>query len=94
MLPSSPWLRASGRVTAIVKADPAVDYVSWFSGSWGTSNYMYIPISLKPRKERDPASVVVKRLREALAVVPGVKIDLMANRTINISGGNSKYSTP
>jgi HAE1 family hydrophobic/amphiphilic exporter-1 len=79
------------QVAAIVKADPAVDYVSWFSGSWGTSNYMYMPISLKPRKERDPASVVVKRLREALTVVAGVKIDLRANRTINISGGNSKY---
>ena len=55
---------------------------------------MVMPISLKPRKERDGAPVVVKRLRAALAVVPGVTIDLRAQRNINISGGSSKYEYP
>ena len=46
---------------------------------------------MKPKKQRDAAPVVIKRLREALAVVPGVKIDLRAMKSINISSGNSKY---
>ena len=52
---------------------------------------MFMPIALKPRKERDGAPVVIKRLREALAVVPGVKIEFRAGKNINISGGSSKY---
>ena len=86
-------LERQRQVAAIVRADPAVDSVSWFDGNWrGSSNYWFMPIQLKPRKERDAAPVVIKRLREALAVVPGVKIDLRAQRSIEISTGSSKYA--
>ena len=46
---------------------------------------MYMVITLKPKKQRDAAPVVIRRLRQAVAVVPGITTDFTGRRRTSTS---------
>jgi HAE1 family hydrophobic/amphiphilic exporter-1 len=78
---------------AILQKDPAVDAfmssVGGGSSSAGFNSGRFF-IRLKPRSERDPADVVVQRLRHKLAVVPGLKVYPQQLPSIRIGGSLTK----
>ena len=72
-------------VAAIIAKDPAVAaFMSTVTGGNGGRCF----VRLKPRNQRDPAAVVVQRLRRALAVVPGMRAYPQQLPAIQI-GGNA-----
>ncbi|MBD9642418.1 multidrug efflux RND transporter permease subunit MdtC [Pantoea sp. PNT02] len=76
----------------IIKADPAVDNVTGFTGGSRTnSGSMFV--SLKPLSERsESAQEVIARLRIKLAKEPGANIYLNAVQDIRIGGRESNAS--
>ncbi|MGM3173512.1 multidrug efflux RND transporter permease subunit MdtC [Dickeya lacustris] len=73
----------------IVRADPAVENVTGFTGGMRTnSGSMFI--SLKPLSQRDAsAQQVITRLRAKLANEPGANLYLMAVQDVRIGGRES-----
>jgi len=68
----------------ILSRDPAVEYINSTVGAGGpnvTANYGRLFIALKPRKEREPAAVVMARLRQKATQVPGCRRFSRASRT-------------
>lgn len=77
----------------LLQADPAVEYINSTVGSGGpnpTANYGRLFISLKPKKERDPAPVVIARLRQTALQVPGLQAFFQSIQNLNIGGRISK----
>ena len=79
------------RFVDIVKADPAVDAATAFTGGGGgrgtTSNTGRMFVSLKPRAERKlSADEVIARLRPKLAQVPGATLFLQATQDVRLGG--------
>ncbi|ORM68708.1 multidrug efflux RND transporter permease subunit MdtC [Pantoea rwandensis] len=76
----------------IIKADPAVDNVTGFTGGSRTnSGSMFV--SLKPLSERsESAQEVIARLRTKLAKEPGANLYLNAVQDIRIGGRESNAS--
>jgi multidrug efflux pump len=82
------------RYAEILKADPAVDTVTLFTGGGGgrgtTANTGRGFISLKPREERKiSADEVITRLRPKLAQVPGATLYLQAVQDVRLGGRSS-----
>ncbi len=80
-------------LAAILKADPAVDFVNSTVGVTGiiaTNNNGRLFIGLKPAKERDPAPVVIARLRQKATQVPGIQAFFQSIQNLNIGGRPSK----
>jgi hydrophobe/amphiphile efflux-1 (HAE1) family protein len=85
-------------VVKIVMADPAVQAVGSFfgGGAFGASlNNGRMFISLKPKgsgkdERRDSAAMVIARLRQKLAKIPGVQLFLMPGQDIRVGGRMSK----
>ncbi|SFJ84193.1 hydrophobic/amphiphilic exporter-1, HAE1 family [Bosea sp. OK403] len=77
------------RVSAIVKADPAVDYLNANIGGFNATSNGFMFISLKPKEERDKAEVVIARLRRATAEVPGITAVFQQVQNINLNAGRS-----
>ncbi len=75
------------RVAEIVKADPAVDYVTSNIGGFNAVNAGFMFIALKPKAERDPANVVIGRLRRATSEVPGMTAVFQQVQNINLNAG-------
>jgi HAE1 family hydrophobic/amphiphilic exporter-1 len=75
------------RVAEIVRADPAVDYLTSNIGGFNAVNAGFMFIALKPKAERDPASVVIGRLRRATAEVPGMTAVFQQVQNINLNAG-------
>ncbi|HWV41451.1 efflux RND transporter permease subunit [Pseudorhodoplanes sp.] len=81
------------KIDEIVRRDPAVDYINSTVGAGGpntTANYARTFVVLKPKKERDPMPVVIRRLMRATADVPGVRLFPRPIQNINIGGRISK----
>ena len=79
------------RVCAILAEDPAVDAFQAFLGRGGGSlNTGRAFMSLKPRHERDPAPVVMARLRQKIGAIPGISFYPQARQDLNIGGISSK----
>ena len=81
------------RFLAIVKADPAVEHVTGFTGG-SQRNRAQMFMSLKPLAERDvSAEQVVARLRTALAKEPGANLFMVPVQDIRIGGreSNAQY---
>ena len=81
------------QVNAIIAADPAIDaFQSSIGGGrgGGSLNTGRAFINLKPREQRDPASVVMLRLRQKTAAIPGVTLYPQARQDLNIGGISSK----
>ncbi|NVN86400.1 MAG: efflux RND transporter permease subunit [Rhodopseudomonas sp.] len=80
-------------LTQILKTDPAVDYINSTVGSGGpnpTANYGRLFIALKPANEREPAAVVMARLRQKATAVPGLQAFFQSIQNLNIGGRPSK----
>jgi len=75
------------QLAEIAQRDPAVTGVVSFVGAGtinATPNTGRLTIALKPRRERDPASVVIARLQAAMAGVPGMSVFMQAVQDIQI----------
>ncbi|HEY9250823.1 MAG TPA: efflux RND transporter permease subunit, partial [Rariglobus sp.] len=79
------------QVVAIIGADPAVENFQAFLGRGGGSlNTGRAFINLKPRDRRDPAPVVMARLRKKVGAIPGISYFPQARQDLNIGGISSK----
>jgi hydrophobic/amphiphilic exporter-1 (mainly G- bacteria), HAE1 family len=77
----------------VLKSDPAVDYINSTVGSGGpnpTANYGRLFIALKPQKTRDPAPIVIGRLRQKATQIPGMQAFFQSIQNLNIGGRISK----
>jgi HAE1 family hydrophobic/amphiphilic exporter-1 len=77
----------------ILSRDPAVEYINSTVGAGGpnaTTNNGRLFIALKPRKERDSATVVMARLRQQSTQVPGMQAFFQSIQNLNIGGRPSK----
>jgi multidrug efflux pump len=77
----------------IVKADPAVNTVTAFTGG-GATNAGFVFVSLKPLAQRGvSADTVIARLRKPLGRVAGASLFLQAAQDIRVGGrsGNAQY---
>jgi len=80
-------------MAAIVKADPAVENVTAFTGG-GARNGGFMFVALKPRRERDvTADQLNARLRVKTARVPGANLFLVPAQDIRVGGraANAQY---
>jgi HAE1 family hydrophobic/amphiphilic exporter-1 len=80
-------------LTDILNRDPAVEYINSTVGAGGpnvTANYGRLFIALKPRNEREPAAVVMARLRQKATQVPGMQAFFQSIQNLNIGGRPSK----
>jgi HAE1 family hydrophobic/amphiphilic exporter-1 len=80
-------------LTDILSQDPAVESINSTVGSGGpnvTANYARLFIALKPRKEREPAAIVMARLRQKATQVPGMQAFFQSIQNLNIGGRPSK----
>jgi multidrug efflux pump len=81
------------RAAAIVEADPAVSGVASLVGAGAVNpspNVGRLAITLKPRRERDTAAIVVARLERALAPIPGLTTYLQPVQDIQIGARVSR----
>ena len=80
------------RFLAIVQEDPAVEYVTGFTGG-GRPNSAMMFMSLKPLAERKASSdEVINRLRGKLKDEPGARLFMMAQSDVRIGGRQSSGS--
>ncbi|OJX28227.1 MAG: multidrug transporter subunit MdtC [Burkholderiales bacterium 68-12] len=80
------------RFLAIVQQDPAVEYVTGFTGGW-QRNAASMYLTLKPLAERKVSSdEVISRLRQQLRNEPGARLFMMLQRDIRIGGRQSSAS--
>src|SRR4030088_1387512 len=80
-------------ITDILSLDPAVEYINSTVGAGGpnpTANFGRLFIALKPRKERDSATVVMARLRQKATQVPGMQAFFQGIHNLNIGGRAAK----
>ncbi|MGB6351022.1 MAG: efflux RND transporter permease subunit [Pseudolabrys sp.] len=81
------------KVAAIVRADPAVDYVNSTAGAGGPNsagNSGRMLVALKPRDQRDSQQTILARLRRTANVVPGLAIYFQPIQNINLGGKLAK----
>jgi multidrug efflux pump subunit AcrB len=86
------------KVVKIVMADPAVQAVGSFFGGGAFAaalNNGRMFISLKPKgfgkdERKDEAGIVIARLRQKLAKIPGTQLFLQPNQDIRVGGRMSK----
>ena len=77
------------KVAEIVRGDPAVAYVNSTVGAGGpnsTGNSGRMLVALKPKNERESATVVMQRLRQKANVLPGIQIFFQSIQNINLGG--------
>jgi HAE1 family hydrophobic/amphiphilic exporter-1 len=81
------------KLDKIVREDPAVEFLNTTVGAGGpnpTANYGRMFIGLKPKDQRDPALVVMTRLRQKTAQVPGMQAFFQSIQNLNVGGRTSK----
>jgi len=80
-------------LVAILRTDPAIDYINSTVGAGGpnpTTNNGRLFVALKDRKVRDPAPVVIARLRQKATQIPGMLVFFQSLQNLNIGGRPSK----
>ncbi|MCX7341447.1 MAG: efflux RND transporter permease subunit [Hyphomicrobiales bacterium] len=77
------------RLAEIIRADPAVDYMTVNIGGFNSVNTGFLFISLKPRKDRDSAQEIIGRLRRASSSVPGLTAVFQPVQNINLNAGRA-----
>jgi multidrug efflux pump len=81
------------RLAAIVRADPAVDSVTGFTGGGGAKNSAMMFIALKPLKERDASlDQILARLRPKLMREPGANLFLNPIQDLRAGGRQTEGS--
>jgi hydrophobic/amphiphilic exporter-1 (mainly G- bacteria), HAE1 family len=87
-------LERTRQIAALVRKDPAVDYVNLTVGSGGpnaTNNYGRLFVALKPRAERGlNSTAVIQRLRGPANSMTGMQTYWQNVQNINITGRISK----
>ncbi len=82
------------KVGAILMDDPGVHgFTNRIGGGGrgpGSSNSSRYWVTLKERHERDPASVIIARLKKATTDIPGITIFFQARQDLNVGGLASK----
>ncbi|TWF59027.1 efflux RND transporter permease subunit [Neorhizobium alkalisoli] len=73
----------------IVEADPAVNTVGYWINPSPSASVGQIQITLKPLEERDPATVVLARLKKAMSGLQGLTIGLRVPQDIQVGGRSS-----
>jgi HAE1 family hydrophobic/amphiphilic exporter-1 len=73
-------------VAEIIRKDPAVEYIASNIGNLAI-NQGFMFVALKPRDQRDPAAVVIARLRRAVSSVPSMSTVFQSVQNINLNGG-------
>lgn len=76
-------------VAEIVRADPAIAYMTTNIGGFNSVNSGFMFLALKPRDQRDSAEVVVARLRRATSSVPGLTAVFQSVQNINLNTGRA-----
>lgn len=77
------------RIAEIVRADPAVDYLTSNIGGFNATNNGFMFIALKPKDQREKAEVVISRLRRATGDVPGITAVFQQVQNINLNAGRA-----
>jgi multidrug efflux pump len=81
------------RLAAIVRADPAVESVTGFTGGGGSKNSAMMFIALKPLKERDASlDQILARLRPQLSKEPGANAFLNPIQDLRAGGRQTEAS--
>ncbi len=75
------------RLAEIVRADPAVDYMTVNIGGFSSVNTGFMFIALKPRDQRDSAPEIINRLRRASSAVPGLTAVFQSVQNLNLNTG-------
>ncbi|MGL4325286.1 MAG: efflux RND transporter permease subunit, partial [Beijerinckiaceae bacterium] len=73
-------------VAEIVRADPAVDYMTSAIG-FGGVNQGFMFIALKPKDKREPLAAILSRLRRTTAAVPGITFVAQPVQNMNLNAG-------
>ncbi|MFT4098094.1 MAG: efflux RND transporter permease subunit [Rhodoblastus sp.] len=76
----------------IVRADPAVDYVSSAIGFGNIVNQGRIFVALKSKKERGDQMAVISRLRRAGSGIPGFTVSFVPVQNFNLNAGRATRS--
>jgi HAE1 family hydrophobic/amphiphilic exporter-1 len=84
---SAALLDLQEKVAAVIKADPAMQDVTSFTGG-GNSGRMFLV--LKPRAERDKMPVVLDRIRKATRAIPGIAVYMSPIQNLQLGGRPSK----
>ncbi|MGL5734682.1 MAG: efflux RND transporter permease subunit, partial [Beijerinckiaceae bacterium] len=79
------------QVADIVRADPAVDYMTSAIG-FGGVNQGFMFIALKPKSQRDPVGVIMGRLRRSTAQVAGITFNAQPVQNMNLNAGRVSRS--
>jgi HAE1 family hydrophobic/amphiphilic exporter-1 len=82
-----------GKLDAIVRADPAVEFLNTTVGAGGpnpTANYGRMFIGLKPKDQREAAPIIIARLRQKTSQVPGMQAFFQSIQNLNVGGRISK----
>ena len=83
-------VRLQTQASEIIRADPAVDRVSSFTGAGGTQNSGRMFIALKDRAHRPGMEQVVNRLRGKLRAVPGLRVFMRPVQNLQLGGRSSR----
>jgi hydrophobic/amphiphilic exporter-1 (mainly G- bacteria), HAE1 family len=71
----------------IIRADPAVSYLSSAIGFGSILNQGRIFIAMKPKKDRGEQMAVIARLRKATSAVPGITVSFVPIQNFNLNAG-------
>jgi HAE1 family hydrophobic/amphiphilic exporter-1 len=74
-------------VSHLIEGDPAVASVTSAVGFGGATNRGFLFMRLKDKDKRDPMEVVMNRLRQATATIPGIRTILMPVQNLDFTGG-------
>jgi hydrophobic/amphiphilic exporter-1 (mainly G- bacteria), HAE1 family len=77
------------RVAEIVRADPAVEYMTTNVGGFSSVSTGFMFISLKPRDQREGQQEIIARLRRATSGTPGLTAVFQPVQNINLNAGRS-----
>ncbi|MCB2018242.1 MAG: efflux RND transporter permease subunit, partial [Hydrogenophaga sp.] len=83
-------VRLQTQAAEIIRADPAVDRLSSFTGAGGTQNTGRMFIALKPRADRGSMEQVVNRLRGKVRSVPGLRVFMRPIQNLQLGGRLSR----
>jgi HAE1 family hydrophobic/amphiphilic exporter-1 len=75
------------RLAEIVRADPAVEYMTTNIGGFNSVNGGFMFIALKPSEQRESAQEIIARLRRVSGAVPGVTAVFQPVQNINLNTG-------
>ena len=74
-------------VSRLIENDPAVASVTSAVGFGGATNRGFLFMRLKDKDQRDTMEVVMSRLRQQTATIPGIRTILMPVQNLDFTGG-------